>query len=54
MKKNFITIILIALVILNIVDGDFKNPSTLDYIKFIILSIAIILNMIASAYSRRD
>ncbi|MCR2044636.1 hypothetical protein NSA23_11015 [Anaerosalibacter massiliensis] len=46
MKQKHITFILVGLVILNILDGNFKNPSTLDYIKFILLAIALILNML--------
>ncbi len=48
MKQKYISIILIALVILNIMDGSFKNPSTLDYVKFILLAIALVLNILVS------
>ncbi|WP_158016397.1 hypothetical protein [Tissierella creatinophila] len=47
MKKNYISIILIGLVILNIFDGSFNNPSTLDYIKFILLGIALALSLLS-------
>lgn len=46
MKNNFIKILLVALVVVNIVDGDFANPSILDYIKFLIIGIALILSII--------
>ncbi|MCR2043177.1 hypothetical protein NSA23_03500 [Anaerosalibacter massiliensis] len=45
MKRKFISFILIGLVILNILDNNFNNPSTLDYVKFILLAIALILNI---------
>jgi len=51
MKYNFTTVVLIALVILNILDGDFTNPSWLDYIKFILLAIALVLSI---AERRKD
>ena len=35
--------IVIALVVLSIMDGDFKDPSILDYIKFILMAIALYL-----------
>lgn len=46
MKQKHITFILVGLVILNILDDNFKNPSTLDYIKFILLVIALILSIL--------
>jgi len=46
MNKNLTTIILIALVLLQILDGDFVNPSVLDYIKFVLLAVALILNIV--------
>ncbi len=46
MKQKFITIILIALIILNILDGDFANPSALDYIKLGLIAVALIFNFI--------
>lgn len=46
MKQKYISIILIGLVVLNILDGSFKNPSTLDYIKFILLGAALILSLL--------
>ncbi|EDT84947.1 hypothetical protein CBB_2577 [Clostridium botulinum Bf] len=48
MKQKYITIILIAIVILNIFNGDFINPSLLDCMKFTLLIIALILNIILS------
>lgn len=45
MKKNYITVILIGLVALNVLDGNFNNPSNLDYLKFILLAIALYLNI---------
>jgi protein-S-isoprenylcysteine O-methyltransferase Ste14 len=47
MKHNLITIVLVALVVLNILDGDFANPSWLDYIKFALIAVALILSFIA-------
>jgi hypothetical protein len=46
MKNNFIKTLLIALVVVNVLDGDFVNPSILDYIKFFIIGIALILSII--------
>lgn len=43
MKELSVKIILFALIILNILDGDFKNPGVLDIIKFILLAICLIL-----------
>ena len=48
MKKKQINFLLIALVILNIFDGDFIRPSILDIIKFILLTTCFYLN------NRRD
>ena len=45
MKQKYISIILIGLVVLNVLDGSFKNPSTLDYVKFILLAAALILGL---------
>ena len=45
MKKNFTTIVLVSLVIFNIYNGDFANPSTLDYVKFAIIAIGLALNL---------
>ena len=44
MKVKNIRILLIALVILNILDGDFANPSILDWIKFVLLAICLTLS----------
>lgn len=38
-----IKIILIAIVILDIIDGDFKNPSALDIIKLILIIVCYVL-----------
>lgn len=43
MKNKFIGIILIAIVLLNIIDGDFSHPSFLDIIKILLLVICFIL-----------
>jgi hypothetical protein len=40
-----VSIIIVALVVLNILDGDFSNPSTLDYIKFALMAIVLILSI---------
>ncbi|WP_175548358.1 hypothetical protein [Lutispora thermophila] len=48
MKRNLITIILVALVLLQIIDGDFAAPGVLDYIKFVLLALALVLNIIVS------
>jgi hypothetical protein len=44
MKIKTLRILLIALVVLNILDGDFANPSVLDGIKFILLAVCLILS----------
>ena len=44
MKIKTLRILLIALVVLNILDGDFANPSVLDGIKFILLVVCLILS----------
>lgn len=46
MNNNFIKILLITLVVVNIVDGDFINPSILDYIKFFIIGTAFVLSIV--------
>lgn len=46
MNKNLTTVVLVALVLLQILDGDFSNPSMLDYIKFLLLAVALVLNII--------
>ena len=43
-KKMKSKTLLIALVVLNILDGDFANPSVLDGIKFILLAVCLILS----------
>lgn len=43
MKELSVKIILFALIILNILDGDFKNPGVLDIMKFILLAVCLIL-----------
>ena len=44
MKVKSIRILLIALVVLNILDGDFANPSILDFIKLALLALCLILS----------
>ena len=44
MKIKKLRILLIALVVLNILDGDFANQSVLDGIKFILLAVCLILS----------
>lgn len=44
MKIKTLRILLIALVVLNILDGDFANLSVLDGIKFILLAVCLILS----------
>lgn len=44
MKRKQINILLIALVLLNILDGDFAKPSVLDFIKLILLAVCFYLN----------
>jgi len=44
MNKKGINILLAALVLLNIIDGDFLNPSCLDVVKIVLLIICFILN----------
>ena len=47
-KKNFISILLVAIVVLNIVDGSFTNPSRLDILNFVLLAVCLILNLIVT------
>ena len=44
MKKKQINILLTALVLLNILDGDFVTPSALDFIKLVLLVFCFYLN----------
>jgi len=46
MKGQTIKILLVALVVINIIDGDFQNPSVLDIIKFILLAVCLILSFV--------
>ncbi|QNO14908.1 hypothetical protein HYG86_09045 [Alkalicella caledoniensis] len=46
MKTNLISIILVGLVVLNILDGSFQEPSAFDYVKFVLLAAALILSII--------
>lgn len=41
--KQLLFIILIALVVLNILDGDFTNPSWLDYVKWVLFILCFAL-----------
>ena len=43
MKDFSVKIILIAIVLLNILDGDFAAMSILDYVKFVLLVVCLIL-----------
>lgn len=43
MNIKQIKILLVALVFLNILDGDFINPSALDIVKFMLLGGCLIL-----------
>jgi hypothetical protein len=45
MNNNLIAIALVGLVLLNIVDSDFVNPTAIDYLKFVLLAIALILSL---------
>jgi len=45
MKEKFIPILLTALVLANIMDGDFKNPGLLDWIKFVLLAICLVMSI---------
>lgn len=44
MNRKKINVLLAALVVLNVLDGDFSKPDVLDIIKFILLIICFILN----------
>lgn len=44
MNRKGINILLAALVLLNILDGDFSDPGILDIIKIVLLIICFILN----------
>ena len=44
MNKKSINLLLLALVVLNILDGDFSHPSFLDIAKFVLLIICFYLN----------
>jgi len=46
MNYHFTTIVLVALAIINIIDGDFASPSWFDYIKFVLLAAALVLSII--------
>lgn len=48
MKGQTIKILLAVLVVINIIDGDFQNPSALDIIKFkfILLAVCLILSFV--------
>jgi len=45
MKAKTINFFLVALIVINIIDGDFQNPSALDIIKFILLAACLILSL---------
>ncbi len=44
MNKKSINFLLSALVVLNILDGDFSHPSILDIVKFALLILCFYLN----------
>ena len=44
MNKKSINFLLSALVVLNVLDGDFSHPSFLDIVKFALLILCFYLN----------
>jgi len=42
-RDNFIKIILVGIVLMDIINGDFTNPSILDIIKWVLLIICFVL-----------
>ncbi|MCI7300444.1 hypothetical protein NIA71_01400 [Ihubacter massiliensis] len=44
MNRKKINILLAALVLLNILDGDFKDPGILDIVKLLLLIVCFVLN----------
>lgn len=43
MKDRSFRVLLLALVVLNILDGDFASPSPLDWIKLLLLALCLLL-----------
>jgi hypothetical protein len=52
--QKFATIILLAIVILNIIDGEFSNPSYLDYIKMILIVLCFIFMIVGGKKDGRN
>lgn len=48
MKDFSVKIILIAIVLLNILDGDFANMDILDFVKFALLVVCLVLAFLPS------
>ena len=48
MKDFSVKFILIAIVVLNILDGDFANMGVLDLVKFALLAICLVLTFLPS------
>lgn len=46
MKDIFVKIILISIVFLNILDGDFNAMNKLDYVKFALLIVCFALSLL--------
>jgi hypothetical protein len=44
--KHFTTVALVALVVVSITNGDFANPSILDIIKFVVIGVGIVLQIL--------
>jgi len=53
MKPKFTSVVLVSLVLLQIFDGDFKNPSELDYIKFVLLAVSLVLCILSHIINKR-
>jgi hypothetical protein len=55
MKEKFLASILILLVLFNILDGDFSNPSFFDWIKFVLMLLCFIILIFGGKYeAKRD
>lgn len=46
MKDISVKIILVSVILLNILDGDFTNMGALDFVKFVLLAICLVLTFI--------
>lgn len=53
-KNNYTTVVLIGLVVLNIIDGDFKNPTLLDYVKILLMIICLALTIGGNHGRKKD